>query len=417
MAEGGKGDAKLSLGVKLSYAAPRLACSLFSMHVSSKARKYYADGEPGISPTTLAMLVSTLKCADLILGMMIGYYSDNCQSKYGRRKPFMATGMPLWCIATVMLCWAPSGLSASTYIWYFGFFYFLYYSVGWSMTVITYDALAMELTTDYDERSSLFGFKGLFQMVGYIIFFGVSLVFAGLYPNDVKAQILMPGFAFALVVALAFGQMFAIVEEPPLSEDERQKAAEEDDGLVPTVRRMFRNPVYLTYLKFKAPASVAFEVPSNILAYYIQYSVLDNNPNATQSIVGAITVAGAIMSIPLVVRLCKQLGKRQTLFSFLAVYGVLLTMGILFPPSRGLSYCVGFVIGVAMGAYFVVPDAILGDCIDYAEFHTGLRSESGYTVIETNLQQFMEVPAYAIPLTVVGLAGYLGNGGCGSCMA
>ena len=27
-----------------------------------------------------------------------------------------------------------------------------------------YDAMAMELTTDYDERSSLFGYKGAFQV-------------------------------------------------------------------------------------------------------------------------------------------------------------------------------------------------------------------------------------------------------------
>ena len=92
-----------------------------------------------------------------------------------------------------MLCLAPSGLSASAYVWYFAFFYFLYYSVGWSTTVITYDALAMELTTDYDERSSLFGYKGLFQMFGYIVWSGVALVFANLYPNDVKAQIVIPG--------------------------------------------------------------------------------------------------------------------------------------------------------------------------------------------------------------------------------
>lgn len=31
----------LTLGVKLSYALPRLACSLFSQHVGGKARKYY----------------------------------------------------------------------------------------------------------------------------------------------------------------------------------------------------------------------------------------------------------------------------------------------------------------------------------------------------------------------------------------
>ena len=54
------------------------------------------DGEPGISPATLAMLVAVLKCFDLFIGMMIGYYSDNCTSKWGRRKPFVAGGAPLW---------------------------------------------------------------------------------------------------------------------------------------------------------------------------------------------------------------------------------------------------------------------------------------------------------------------------------
>ena len=133
-------DGKLSTRTKVLYAFPRLACSLFSLHISSKARKYYTDGEPGISPATLAMLVASLKCADLFIGMMVGYYSDNMQSKHGRRKPFMAFGAPVWSLAVIMLCLAPSGLSANAYIWYFAVFYFMYYSVGWSTTVIPYDA-------------------------------------------------------------------------------------------------------------------------------------------------------------------------------------------------------------------------------------------------------------------------------------
>jgi Na+/melibiose symporter-like transporter len=70
--------------------------------------------------------------------------------------------------------------------------------------MITYDALGMELTTDYDERTSLFGWKGGFQMLGYIAVGGVGMVFAGLYPNDVGTQVLVPGLVFSAVVALAF---------------------------------------------------------------------------------------------------------------------------------------------------------------------------------------------------------------------
>lgn len=251
------------------------------------------DGEPDISPATLAMLVAVLKCFDLFIGMMIGYYSDNCRSKYGRRKPFVAAGTPLWvrdatpsmqrffvcrwraaaqrfydasaqCTAVFMLCLAPSGLSANAYVWYFGFFYFLYYSVGWSMTVITYDALAMELTTDYDERSSLFGYKGMSQMIGYILYFAAAGVFAGTYPNDVHKQIFIPGILFCVAVLLAFGQMLLVVDEPPQSEAQIKAAEEEDDGVVPMVRRMLRNPVYWSYLWFKAPGSMGKHIAAAI---------------------------------------------------------------------------------------------------------------------------------------------------------
>ena len=248
-------DGKLGLGIKLSYAMPRLACSLFSLHIGSKTRKYYTDGEPGISPSTLAMLVAVLKCGDLFTGMLVGYYSDNCTSKYGRRKPFIGVGAPLWCISVVMLCLAPNlgEPGDSAYAWYFALFYFMFYSVGWSMTVITYDALAMELTTDFDERASLFGYKAMFQMIGYISWSLIAGVFAGIYPNSVKDQIFAPGVAFAVIVAVAFAQMLAIVQEPPRSDEDRKQAADDDDGVVPMVRRMFRNPVYWSYLKFKVP--------------------------------------------------------------------------------------------------------------------------------------------------------------------
>ena len=160
------------------------------------------------------------------------------------------------CTAVFMLCLAPSGLSAQAYIWYFGFFYFLYYSVGWSMTVITYDALAMELTTDYDERSSLFGYKGMSQMIGYILYFAAAGVFAGTYPNDVQKQVFIPGILFCVAVLLAFGQMLVVVDEPPQSEAQIKASQEDDDGVVPMVRRMLRNPVYQRYLWFKAPGSM-----------------------------------------------------------------------------------------------------------------------------------------------------------------
>jgi GPH family glycoside/pentoside/hexuronide:cation symporter len=402
----------LTTATKIFYALPRLAVSLFSLHISSKVRKYYTDGEPDIQPATLAMLVAVLKCADLFISMAVGYYSDNCTSSYGRRKPFIGAGAPVWSLCVIMLCLAPGGMSATAYIWYFGFFYFMYYSVGWSLTNIPYDALAMELTTDYEERASLFGYKGSFQMVGIIIWGVTGMIFAETYPNDVKKQILISGIIFSVVVILCFLLLLKFVEEPNVGAAQ-ELTKQVDPGVVPSVRRMLRNPVYINYLLFKAPSAMAFEIPVPLVIYYVQYAIRHTNPNAVQSMVVNLVVGGSLLAIPLVVKLCKTFEKSRVLWAFFLGYGCVLLICSFIPPTVFVVYALGTAVGFAMAAGYVIPDSILGDCIDYDEFHTGYRSESTYTVIETNLQQFMEVPSYVIPFTVLGLAGYLSNGGCG----
>jgi hypothetical protein len=233
---------QLRATTKVMYALPRMSIALFSMHINGTARKYYTDGTPHISPATLATLVTALKCADLIVGMVVGNCSDNWRSRWGRRKPFIAVGAPLWCISAVMLCLAPE-LSFSTggfTVWFAGF-YFMFYSVGYSCTVITYDALGMELTTDYDQRTSLFGWKGSMNMVGNIAAGVVGILFASLFPNDVGAQVSLnpyspcqlgaalsresdrrpqvvtPGLIFAAAVSCAFCLLLVYVPEASTS--------------------------------------------------------------------------------------------------------------------------------------------------------------------------------------------------------
>jgi Na+/melibiose symporter-like transporter len=127
----------------------------------------------------------------------------------------------------------------------------MFYSVGWSTTMIPYDALAMELTSDYLERTSLFGWKGSCAMLGQIAAGVVGIVFASLYPNDVGMQVLVPGVAFAVVVAAAFTSLLAVVPEP--RREEQQLAAQLDQaaGPVPMCRRLWRNPLYRTYLQVR----------------------------------------------------------------------------------------------------------------------------------------------------------------------
>ena len=61
-----------------------------------------------------------------------------------------------------------------------------------------------------------------------------------------------------------------------------------------------------TDLLFKAPASMAFEIPIPIVAYYVQYAIHETNPNAVQSMVVNFVVGGSLLAIPAVVKLTQK---------------------------------------------------------------------------------------------------------------
>jgi len=87
-------------------------------------------------------------------------------------------------------------------------------------------------------------------------------------------------------------------------------------------------------------------------------------------------------------------------------------LGAFFAQHPVLLVPVGALIGVGQALGFVLPDAMLADIIDYAELHSGSRDEGMYTVIETNLQQFVEIAGGVFPMVLLAGAGYEPLGGC-----
>jgi hypothetical protein len=64
----------------------------------------------GMSPVDVASAITVVKSLDILIGFIIGYATDNCRSRYGRRKPFIALGFPLWVIVMTALYNPPESL-------------------------------------------------------------------------------------------------------------------------------------------------------------------------------------------------------------------------------------------------------------------------------------------------------------------
>jgi Na+/melibiose symporter-like transporter len=119
----------------------------------------------GLDARLVGIAITTALVFDAVSDPVVGYWSDNLRSRWGRRHPFMyASAIPV--ALSYFLLWNPPPELGQTGL----FWYLLVLSVFIRTCITLYEtpsaALAPELSTHYDERSSLLGFRYYFGWTG-----------------------------------------------------------------------------------------------------------------------------------------------------------------------------------------------------------------------------------------------------------
>ena len=119
----------------------------------------------GINHQLVGLAVLIALIVDALSDPLVGYWSDNFRSRLGRRHPFMYLAAIPVSVSYFLLWTPPSGWSETQL-----FFYLLTLAVLIRTFITFYEtpstALGFELTTNYDERSTLISFRYFFGWVG-----------------------------------------------------------------------------------------------------------------------------------------------------------------------------------------------------------------------------------------------------------
>merc|ERR1712176_1552791 len=167
--------------------------------------------------------------------------------------------------------------------------------------------------------------------------------------------------------------------------------------IIPAVRRALQNKPYQRYLMMKIPLTLYSLIPSNMLSFLIKYTLAIENWTLVESVVFLCALIGGLVGIPATYKMSKRIGKAKTLTWILYLDSIFFIAFMFIPYTtlRTLTWPVvlpiAFAMGVGQTLAFGLPDAILADIIDYDELRTGERNEGIYTVVETSLQQLVEI--------------------------
>lgn len=376
----------------------------------------------GLDARMVGLALTIALIFDAISDPIVGYWSDNLRSKWGRRHPFMyAAAIPV--AASYFLIWTPPvGWSDEALFWYV-----LVLAVLIRTFVTFYEtpssALAPELTDDYDQRSSLISWRYYFAWTGgntmsvimfLVIFpaFATATATSGQFNRDSYAVygVVCSALMFIAILASALGTHSRIphLKPPP---------PKRDLTLAKVFGEMFEtlgNRSFVALFVAAVFGSVASGL-SATLAFYMTTYFWGFTPQQTGIIVLGVfisAVIGAVMA-PIATR---AMGKKKGAMAIglIAFFGaplpIVLKLTGLLPDDPGFVFWFVFIAGtIDVGliiCFQILFTAMIADLVEQAELKTGRRSEGVFFAAVTFIRKCVQGLGVVAASFVLALAAF-----------
>jgi GPH family glycoside/pentoside/hexuronide:cation symporter len=365
---------KLSLKIKVLYGVAEFGISMMTSSLQFFLLFFYTD-VLGYSPALVgtALLVGKLSW-DAFNDPLFGYLSDRTKSRFGRRRPYMIFGAIPFGFSVWLLFSVPAGLTGAV-----AFFTvlgsFLLFDTFHTVVSVPYFAMTPELTSDYDERTSLTAVRKIYGVSGYI---------AGAVATTLIASLLREKFGLTQEASYSsMGALFGIVATvtiliSALTVKENPEMASQQSKIPPVkaLLQTLKNKPFIRLVMAFLISSFSFTLMTGLFPYYMNYQLdmRDKLPIVLLIMMGSLAlflffwkwVADKINK-----------GPSYALGLFIACCAMTSLFFLPFGPSIWI-YPIAFVVGFGFSSQYVFPWSMLPDVIEHDQKVTGERREGIY---------------------------------------
>jgi GPH family glycoside/pentoside/hexuronide:cation symporter len=392
--------AKLSRLQKLAYGVGDLSFSLTSTIIGAFFAIFLTD-VVGIRPAVVAAAIFIGRTWDYVNDPLIGYLTDRTRTRWGRRRPFLLFGALPFAIVFTLMWFRPPWQSDTALAIYYAAAYILYDGVA-TFVYLPYFALTPELTSDYDERTSLTTVRMFFSIVGSLLVFTIPLLIIGSFNPQNAPRVLLMGAIFGFASTLPLFVVFLGTRERPEFMNQPQPS------ILQSLRAARSNKPFVFGLVIYLFTWVSVDIVQTILLYFIKH--VAGRESSSDLILGSIFVT-AICALPLWNWASRRWNKRKAYIAGIAFWAVvqivLITINTSTPMSILLLLCI--LAGIGVSAAHVLPWSIIPDAIEWGEVNTGERHEGIFYSLITLAQKVASSAAVPLALLVLDITGYIPN--------
>lgn len=335
----------------------------------------------GVSPVLVGTALALPRLWDAVMDPWIGSISDNCQSRWGRRRPFILIGAVLTALCTVGIWLFPEGRSPTFYFGWLAIGSFLL-ATAYSIFVVPYGALGLELTRDYHERTRLMGTKSMLHKLSGVINQWLLKIVLWAGGNSLVAGSRFCGVILGGIVATLGAVTVWRVPERHHPAGPAGPKLSVWRGWRETMKR--RDFLRLVAAQVFIYASIL--VIDNT-GFYLNVFYVNGGDMATGALLkgaaGTCFQVGGLLSIPGIVWLSRRIGKKN---AFLLCTTTIVLAGVAkwfcFVPGAGwLLIIPSLLLAPGLVAVMVLVPSMTADICDLDEVITGARREGMFNAV------------------------------------
>lgn len=366
---------RVSLRTKAAFGLAALAENLASNGIHQLANPIY-NIALGVNPALIGGVLAVGRLVDAFTDPVIGNFSDNFRSRFGRRRPLIVAGAIASGFTFLAMFFLPRGLGAGAYGTYFAVSALLFFPC-FALFSVPKSAFQIELTRDYHERTRVSGFVAFVMPLGGIL---ATWLFAfsqsGLFTDSIQG-VRFTAFGVMLIMILLGSLPALLVKERHYADVARQ----EKISFVSNLRAVAKNRALLLLAGTGLTTMLGIFTVYSLGLYLNIYYVHGGNVKAASILHGAIGTAYQLASMaaaPVITWTAGRLGKRHTLMGCLglALVGSGMKWLCFTPTAPLLMFLPMILMGVGMAGFWVLIASMMADVSDDGELRQGFRNEA-----------------------------------------
>lgn len=356
---------RLSRKIKLGYGIADLGGNLLFTVAGFYFLNFLVDSlglAAGLAGT--ALFIGTIW--DAVTDPAMGYISDRTHTRWGRRRPYMATGA-IFLLIFMVLMFTDPGLRSDRQLFVWVVVINCLLNTAYTLINIPYSALAPELTGDFHERTVLNGYRMSFAVVGTLVGAGAVMPLVAVFGGGTTGWTVTGG---VLGVIMAMSTMTTVIT---VKENLGAPVTQQTRIIKSYLEVLRMKEFLLAVIPWACHITGVTIIQANLKFFYKH---IYQNEGMFQFALLFLLVVSLIF-IPVWVRISRKIGKKRCYnIGMLIVAGMVLVfvgVGPLLPIW--FSFVIMALAGVGFSTQYAIPYALVPDIVEYDFAENGARRE------------------------------------------